>query len=112
MPRTAQLPYRGFGRGYRYRWREWRDSFAGLGRRIFETLGAALVLASLLLLLALLTYNPGDTSLDTASDAPVRTRIGEWCEPVLSEGVGGCQHTAREIVCGGHAFKVKVEEAL
>ncbi len=80
MPRTAQLPYRGygrgFGRGFGYRWRGWAENFRGLGRRLCEGLGIALVLASLLLLLALLTYSPADASLDTASDSPVGNYLG------------------------------------
>ena len=76
MPRSAQLLSRGFGRGFGYRLRGWSDVLSGLGRRLYEGLGAALVMASLLLLLALLTYHPGDASLDTAADAPARNFLG------------------------------------
>src|SRR5207244_1558 len=72
MPRAAQLSVRGFG----HRWRGGSEMFGGLGQRLFEGLGVALVLASLLLLLALLTYNPGDVSLNTAVDAPPRNFLG------------------------------------
>src|SRR5216684_1442852 len=72
MPRAAQLSVRGFG----HRWRGGSEMFGGLGQRLFEGLGVALVLASLLVLLALLTYNPGDVSLNTAVDAPPRNFLG------------------------------------
>src|SRR5229473_44488 len=72
MPRAAQLSVRGFG----HRWRGGSEMFGGLGQRLFEGLGVALVLASLLVLLALLTYNPGDVSLNTAIDAPPRNFLG------------------------------------
>src|SRR5216684_131895 len=72
MPRAAQLSVRGFG----HRWRGGSEMFGGLGQRLFEGLGVALVLASLLVLLALLTYNPGDVSFNTAVDAPPRNFLG------------------------------------
>src|SRR5712691_3145064 len=72
MPRAAQLSVRGFG----HRWRGGSEMFGGLGQRLFEGLGVALVLASLLVLLALLTYNPGDVSLNTAVEAPPRNFLG------------------------------------
>src|SRR6266851_670019 len=72
MPRAAQLSVRGFG----HRWRGGSEMFGGLGQRLFEGLGVVLVLASLLVLLALLTYNPGDVSLNTAIDAPPRNFLG------------------------------------
>jgi DNA segregation ATPase FtsK/SpoIIIE, S-DNA-T family len=72
MPRAAQLSVRGFGQ----RWRGGFEMFGGVGQRIFEGLGVALVLAGLVLLLALLTYSPSDVSLDTAVDAPPRNFLG------------------------------------
>jgi DNA segregation ATPase FtsK/SpoIIIE, S-DNA-T family len=47
-----------------------------LRRRLIQAGGAALVLASLATGLALLTANPGDPSLDTASDGPVINALG------------------------------------
>ena len=72
MPRSAQLSARGFGRW----WRGYSDVLSLAGRRLYEGLGAALVMASLLLLLALLTYHPGDASFDTAADLPSRNFLG------------------------------------
>src|SRR5438067_4910016 len=72
MARTAQLAMRGFGGRVRF----WGDVLSGVKYRVFEGLGALLVLASLLLLLALLTYFPGDASFDTAVAAPPRNYLG------------------------------------
>jgi DNA segregation ATPase FtsK/SpoIIIE, S-DNA-T family len=56
--------------------RFWGDVLSGVKYRVFEALGALLVLAALLLSLALLTYFPGDASLDTAVAAPPRNYLG------------------------------------
>ena len=72
MPRAAQLS----GRGFAQAWHGWRETFGGLGQRLIEGLGVALALLSLLLLLALLTYDPGDASLDTAADSLIRNYLG------------------------------------
>jgi S-DNA-T family DNA segregation ATPase FtsK/SpoIIIE len=74
MPRTAQFATRSYGQ----RWGGWGDTLLRFKRRAFEVLGGALVLASLLLLLALLTYTPGDASLDTAVEAPIRNFLGYY----------------------------------
>jgi len=87
MPRAAQLSVRGFG----HRWRGGSELFGALSRRLFEGLGVLLVVASLLLLLALLTYSPGDVSLDTAVDAPPRNFLGHdgaLIADVLVQSVG------------------------
>src|SRR5205807_9698289 len=54
----------------------WGDGVGGVRRRLYEGLGALLVLATLLLFLALLTYSPGDASFDTAVAAPPRNYLG------------------------------------
>src|SRR5580704_5613492 len=77
MPRTAQLTARGFGRGWRdYRRFGWGEMVANATRRLCGGLGAIAVLASFLLLLALLTYNPGDASFDTAGGAAPHNFLG------------------------------------
>jgi S-DNA-T family DNA segregation ATPase FtsK/SpoIIIE len=63
-------------RGFGGRVRGWGDFLNAIKHRVFEGIGAFLVLASLLLLLALLTYFPGDASLDTAVAAPARNYLG------------------------------------
>src|SRR6516165_9420830 len=63
-------------RGTRRRVRGWADTLETLKRRLFEALGVALLLACFLLLLALLTYNPPDPSLNTAVDAAPHNFLG------------------------------------
>jgi DNA segregation ATPase FtsK/SpoIIIE, S-DNA-T family len=110
MPRAAQLSVRGFG----HRWRGASEIFGGLGQRLFEGLGVALVLASLLLLLALLTYAPGDVSLDTAVDASPRNflgREGALVADVLVQGVGLAAYLL-PVVLLGWAFRLLLGQPL
>jgi S-DNA-T family DNA segregation ATPase FtsK/SpoIIIE len=55
----------------------WADALTALRRRLFESLGFALLLASFLLTLALLTYDPRDPSLNTAVDAAPHNFLGQ-----------------------------------
>src|SRR5438132_8895743 len=64
-------------RGSARRRRGWADAWTALKRRLFETLGFALLLASFLLTLALLTYDPRDPSLNTAIDVPPHNFLGQ-----------------------------------
>jgi S-DNA-T family DNA segregation ATPase FtsK/SpoIIIE len=73
MPRTAQLSSRGFA----HLSRRGSDLIGGFARQLLPALGAGLVLASLLLLLALLTYDPRDPSLNTATGAATRNYLGQ-----------------------------------
>jgi DNA segregation ATPase FtsK/SpoIIIE, S-DNA-T family len=110
MPRAAQLSVRGFG----HRWRGASEIFGGLGQRLFEGLGVALVLASLLLLLALLTYSPADVSLDTAVDASPRNflgRDGALVADVLVQGVGLAAYLL-PVVLLGWAFRLLLGQPL
>ena len=72
MARSVGYLARGTGR----RVRRWADTLETLKRRLFESLGLALLLACFLLLLALLTYNPPDPSLNTAVDAAPHNFLG------------------------------------
>src|SRR5436190_8118431 len=63
----------GWGRGSRSGWGELAEPAQ---KRLFEGGGFALMLASLLILLALLTYDPGDPSLDTAADISPHNFLG------------------------------------
>jgi len=63
-------------RGFGGRVRGWGEFLNSIKQRVFEGLGALLVMASLLLLLALLTYFPGDASLDTAVATAPRNYLG------------------------------------
>jgi S-DNA-T family DNA segregation ATPase FtsK/SpoIIIE len=49
---------------------------AQLRRRMAELMGLFLALVALVLLLAIVTYNPADPSFDTASGAPTRNLVG------------------------------------
>jgi S-DNA-T family DNA segregation ATPase FtsK/SpoIIIE len=53
-----------------------RGTGAFVQRRAQETIGLALAVAALLMLLALIAYSPGDPSLNTATDGPVRNLLG------------------------------------
>ena len=64
-------------RGSARRGHGWADAWAALKRRLFESLGFALLLASFLLILALLTYDPRDPSLNTAIDAAPHNFLGQ-----------------------------------
>ncbi len=56
--------------------RGWAQLQAALRQRLRETLGFALLLGSLLLVLTLVTYDPRDPSLDTAIDSAPRNFLG------------------------------------
>jgi len=47
-------------------------------RRLAEVLGILLMAAGLAYCLAVVTFNPGDPSLNKASDEPVRNLLGKW----------------------------------
>jgi len=63
-------------RGTARRMPGWADSLATLKRRLLESLGFTLLLACFALVLALLTYDPRDPSLDTAVDAVPNNFLG------------------------------------
>src|SRR5258708_39572528 len=103
MPRAAQLSVRGFG----HRWRGGSEMLGGFGQRLLEGLGVALVLVSLMLLLALLTYNPRDVSLDTAVDAPPHNFLGHngaLGADVLVQSVGMAAYLVPALLLG-RAFR-------
>src|SRR5579885_1049284 len=110
MMRTAQV----FGRGVGERVRSWAEMVAGMRRRLFDGMGYALVLASLLLLLALVTYNPGDPSLDTAIDAPPRNflgRDGALVADLLLQSIGAAAYLM-PLVLLGWAFRLLLQRPL
>jgi DNA segregation ATPase FtsK/SpoIIIE, S-DNA-T family len=72
MARSTAYSARGTAR----RMRGWADALATLKRRLLESLGFALLLACSLLVLALLTYDPRDPSLNTAIDAAPHNFLG------------------------------------
>jgi S-DNA-T family DNA segregation ATPase FtsK/SpoIIIE len=87
MAKSAQTLGRGFGQ----RASSWGELVASFKRRLLEGLGSALVLASFLIFLALLTYNPGDPSLDTAVAVTARNYLGHdgaILADLLVQGIG------------------------
>ena len=76
MPKSAPYPGRELGQRVGQRVNSWNDLVAMFKRRLFEGLGAALVLVSFLIFLALLTYDPTDPSLNTAVEAAAHNFLG------------------------------------
>ncbi|MGD9614862.1 MAG: DNA translocase FtsK [Alphaproteobacteria bacterium] len=72
MPSTASISIFGWHRLSR----RGGDLLHTAIRRVLPALGIALIVASALFFLALLTYHSGDPSFDTASDAPPRNYLG------------------------------------
>src|SRR6516165_690379 len=63
-------------RGTSRQMRGWAETLETLKRRLLETLGVVLLLACFLLVLALVTYDPPDPSLNTAVDALPHNFLG------------------------------------
>src|SRR2546421_871136 len=110
MSRSAQMSIRGFG----HRVRGWREMLAGVERRLYSVVGAGLVMVSLLLVLALLTYNPADPSLNTAADA----RAGNYLGPqgavvadVLIQSVGLAAYLLPAVLLGW-AFRLMLQRPI
>src|SRR5579863_8671735 len=77
LAKLASFAGRGsLGRGLGHHINSWNELVAAFRRRLLEGLGSALVLVSFLLLVALLTYHPGDPSLNTASAAGAANFLG------------------------------------
>jgi len=81
MARSAMYAGRGVGRGWSRgvgdRMRGWGEVVAVARRRALEGIGFTLMVTSFLLILTLLTYDPGDPSLDTAVDHAPRNFLGQ-----------------------------------
>jgi DNA segregation ATPase FtsK/SpoIIIE, S-DNA-T family len=110
MSRSAQMSIRGFG----HRVRGWRETLGGLERRAYSGLGAGLALASALLLLALLTYNPGDPSLDTAADSPAGNYLGHdgaLVADLLIQSIGLAAYLIPAVLLGW-AFRLMLQRPI
>ena len=62
--------------GFGHHINSWNELVAAFHRRLLEAAGSVMVLASFLIAVALLTYNPADPSLDTAADGSVANFLG------------------------------------
>jgi S-DNA-T family DNA segregation ATPase FtsK/SpoIIIE len=110
MSRSAQLSMRGFG----HRVRGWRETWAGVERRLYSGLGSALALASALLVLALLTYDPADPSLNTAVDSPAANflgRDGALVADLLIQSVGLAAYLIPAVLLGW-AFRLMLQRPI
>jgi DNA segregation ATPase FtsK/SpoIIIE, S-DNA-T family len=110
MSRSAQMSIRGFS----HRVRGWRDVLGGVERRVYSGLGAALVMASLLLLLALLTYDPRDPSFNTAVDRAAGNylgRDGALIADVLMQSVGLAAYLVPAVLLGW-AFRLMLQRPI
>src|SRR5262249_47713470 len=104
----------GFGRGVGTWIRGWDELAGGARRRLFEGGGFALMLTSLLILLALLTYRPADPSLDTASDAVPHNFLGlrgAVLADVLLQAIGLAAYLV-PLVLIGWAFRLLLQRPL
>jgi S-DNA-T family DNA segregation ATPase FtsK/SpoIIIE len=113
MPRTAQLTMRG-GFGFRQVRRGLAEVSDAIRRWVLPVLGAALVLASLLLLLALATYDPRDPSLDTATAAAARNYAGHQgaqVANVLAQWIGLAAYLI-PVVLLGWAFHLMLQRPI
>src|ERR1051326_7967175 len=111
MPRTAQLTMRG---GFGQVRRGFGELSDAIRRWVLPILGAALVLASLLLLLALATYDPRDPSLDTATAAVARNYAGHhgaFVADLLSQGIGLAAYLV-PLVLLGWAFHLMLQRPI
>jgi S-DNA-T family DNA segregation ATPase FtsK/SpoIIIE len=92
MAKTAPAMGRGtFGRGLGHHINSWNELVAAFKRRVLEAVGSALVLLSFLLVVVLLTYNPADPSLNTASGHSPDNflgRDGALVADLLVQGLG------------------------
>ncbi|HVC50829.1 MAG TPA: DNA translocase FtsK 4TM domain-containing protein [Stellaceae bacterium] len=107
MIRTAQS----WGRGVGGRVRSWTEVVAGARKRLFEGAGATLVLVSLLLVLALLTYSPRDPSFDTATDGRATNFLGHdgaYVADVLVQSLGLAAYLI-PVVLLGWAFRLLLQ---
>jgi S-DNA-T family DNA segregation ATPase FtsK/SpoIIIE len=113
MAKSVQLA-RGFGQRVNQQVDSWNAMVAAAKRRLFEGLGSALVLVCFLLVLALLTYNPADPSLNTAVDASPGNflgRDGALIADLLVQGLGLAAFLVPLILLGW-AFRLLLQRPL
>jgi len=107
MARTAQYGGREMGGWLR----GWSEPIAALQRRLLEALGFALVVASLLSTLALLTYDRRDASLNTAVAGAPRNFLGPdgaVLADLLLQGLGLAAYLIPAVLLGW-AFRLLLQ---
>ncbi|MGH7094538.1 MAG: DNA translocase FtsK 4TM domain-containing protein, partial [Stellaceae bacterium] len=91
--------------------RSWTEMVAGARKRLCEGAGASLVLVSLLLVLALLTYSSRDPSFDTATDGPATNFLGHdgaYVADLLVQSLGLAAYLI-PVVLLGWAFRLLLQ---
>jgi DNA segregation ATPase FtsK/SpoIIIE, S-DNA-T family len=114
MAKTVPYAARGLGQRVSQQVNSWNEMVAAAKRRLFEGLGAALVLVCFLLTLSLLTYDPADPSLNTASagnPANFLGRDGALLADLLVQGIGLAAFLIPAILLGW-AFRLLLQRPL
>src|SRR4051812_38190754 len=118
MARSAMYAGRGVGRGWSRgvgdRMRGWGEVVAVARRRALEGIGFTLMVTSFLLILTLLTYDPGDPSLDTAVDHAPRNFLGQGgaiLADILIQAIGIAAYLV-PIVLLGWSFRYLLQRPL
>jgi DNA segregation ATPase FtsK/SpoIIIE, S-DNA-T family len=113
MAKTAPLA-RGFGQRVNRQVDSWNAMVAAFKRRLWEGLGATLVIVCFLVAAALLTYNPADPSFNTAGDAAPANflgRDGAALADILVQSLGLAAFLFPMIVLGW-AFRLLLQRPL
>ena len=113
MAKSAPLA-RGFSQRVNHQVDSWNVMVASFKRRLWEGLGAALVILCFLVAVALLTYNPADPSLNTAGDATPTNflgRDGALVADFLVQGLGLAAFLIPLILLGW-AFRLLLQRPL
>ena len=113
MAKTAPLA-RGFGQRVNRQVDSWNAMVAAFKRRLWEALGAALVIVCFLIAVMLLTYNPSDSSFNTAGDtAPANYlgRDGAFLADLLVQSLGLAAFIIPLILLGW-AFRLLLQRPL
>src|SRR5579872_318188 len=113
MAKTAPLA-RGFGQRVNRQVDSWNAMVAAFKRRLWEALGATLVILCFLVSAALVTYNPADPSFNTAGDAAPGNflgRDGAALADILVQSLGLAAFLLPLIVLGW-AFRLLLQRPL
>jgi DNA segregation ATPase FtsK/SpoIIIE, S-DNA-T family len=115
LAKSAPVAGRGtLGRGLGHHINSWNELVAAFRRRLLEGLGSALVLIAFLVVVALLTYHPGDSSLNTAADTPAANflgRDGAFLADLLIQSLGLAAFLI-PVVLLGWAFRLLLQRPI